>query len=74
MKDNKLTQTNEKVLTRKHPITAKDTAVKKNLVNILVYITNSHFIFQPAEMIINRFYVAHKQGKEAKGATSLGLC
>lgn len=73
MKDNELTQTNAKVLTQKHLIVAKDTSVKKNLVNIL-YITNSHYIFQLAEMIINRFYVAHKQGREAKGATSLGLC
>ena len=73
MKDNELAQTNAKVLTQKHLIVAKDTSVKKNLVNIL-YITNSHYIFQLAEMSINRFYVAHKQGREAKGATSLGLC
>lgn len=73
MKDNELTQMNAKVLTQKHLITAKDTAVKENLVNIL-YITNSHCIFQLAEMIINRFYVTHKQGREAKRATSLGLC
>lgn len=44
MKDNELTQMNAKVLTQKHPIIAKDTAVKKNLVNIL-YITNNHYIF-----------------------------